>query len=335
MTAYTVAQCISWLVYLTGTGSRQLAKLLPVIYQEPVLVDDDELHEDADGNMLVKVELLGEETLMRFVNLTGGSRTPDGWEMPVNPTEALEWLMATHGEVFLVEEGEEEYYYVSPLLALRLGDGGGGQLNLYTEVVYRFMQLYYSGRDSEDKVWLAEYKQWKASHKAVLKSQMKGDGDSDKAGLVAKATRGKGVRSFKCGAWIGRVKDVHGTWHTFKPGFLYFSSESPMAKLGGKTAFPWRNPMTLISFLPIVIVGPKTAWCPNPTWETDRVILPDTKGYLHPLSISDKAGDVDGDGLQFGILEVLLNWAMQNWNIVTEYSGLAESLIEHFFDEVE
>ena len=197
------------------------------------------------------------------------------------------------------------------------------------------MQLYYSGLDAEDKIWLAEYKQWKASHKAVLKSQMKGDGDSDKAGLVAKATRGKGVRSFKCGAWIGRIKTVDGKFHNFKPGFLYFSSESPMAKLGGKTAFPWRNPMTLISFLPIVIVGPKTAWCPNPTWETEKVILPDTKGYLHPLSISDKAGDVDGDGLQFGILEVLLNWAMQNWEIVCQYNGLAESLVEHFFDEVE
>lgn len=334
--AYTVSQCISWLIYLTGFGSRKVAKLLPELYREPVFLKDEGQYitsQDEAGNTLFHVDFMGEEVPMQLFNLKEGERILEA--MPSDPTKAIEELMVQFGEVFLVEEvPEKEYFYVSPLLALKLGDGGGSQLNLYTEVVYRFLQLLHSHRTSDDKVWEDEYKQWKGAHNAVLKAQMKGDGDENKAGLVAKATRGKGVYSFKCGAWIGRTKDIHGEWHTFEPGYLYLSTENPQSKLQGKTAFPWRNPMTLVSFLPIVTVGPKTMWCPKPTWETNQRILPDTKGYLHPMSISDKAGDVDGDGLQFGVVEALLNWAMNNWHIVCQYNGLPESIIHHFMDEV-
>ena len=228
---------------------------------------------------------------------------------------------------------------MSPLLAQHLGAAPGGQLNLYAAVVYQLGMLLQSPYPPEDAVWGAEWKQWWASHQtAVLDCMIGGEiaREQAKAGLLAATSRGKGVYAAKIGGCTFSVEDVHGVRHTAQPGELYVSTSNPLAKLDSNTAIPWRNPMPFLDGLTIKAIGPSTKYCKKPSIEVEEGILPDSKIFAHPIQVSKTAGDTDGDGWQFLVIEKLLEWAMdpRNKAAIDAVPGLWEGLLE-FFLEVE
>ena len=350
MATYNAFQTLALCLHFTTAKYRKLADvLLEVATSKP---DTTSCIDDGEGNLVESlidweneegeldplnlIQFMWQGSFLgspgEFLCLNPMEMLPWEGQVPEDTTKALEWMQQEYGQVFLVKYDSGEWAWVSPLCALRLGDGGGGQLNLYAEVVYRLLNLITSPLDHSSQEWRQDYKQWCAAHKGVLKSQVKGGEKSpEKAGLVAKGARGKGAYSAKVGAWMGRIKDVNGEWHTFKPGAVYISTDSPFVDLAGKTAFLWRNPMIITQFLEIITVGPATESCPHPMWETTKKVLPSTKIFLHPLSISLTAGDVDGDSLQFGIIEELISTVCKQWDKLP--GDLKESLQEHFLED--
>jgi len=330
-----MAQTIAAMLYSTGHNARVLADLLPELILEPELVPSPEgnvqIRKD-DGDLMEVKAYLG-ETEAWYKILKEDFRLPQGAEVPDDPTKALKWMISTFGEAFILRLNGGKMMWISPLLGLRLGDGGGGQLNLYAEVVYRYVLLITSWRHHGDKLWQAEWKQWLASHRAVISQQLRGEETSEaKAGLVAKATRAKGAYSAKVGAWMARIPTVNEGKQNIKPGSVYVSTESPLARLQGHTVFLWRNPVLVPQFLDVKVVGQPTAACPEPCWETKKRLLPNTKVFLHPHDPSLTGGDVDGDGVQLVSLENLLRWTIKNWHVVESWPGLAEA-IQHYFLE--
>lgn len=358
MVNYTMSQTIAAMLYATGENSRIMANLLPELILEPELVPDaagksqkrwvewgvevrknnKEGDDSGDNIKVVNIQImevlayLGETEVWVKV-LDQGFRIPSNKGVPDDTTKALKWMVSNFGAAFIVPLDNGKLMWVSPLMGLRLGDGGGGQLNLYAEVAYRWLLLVSSWRHHDDKLWQAEWKQWLSSHRAVIRQQLRGEEASEaKAGLVAKATRAKGAYSAKVGAWMARIPTVNEGKQNIKPGSVYISSESPLARLQGHTVFLWRNPVLVPQFLDVKVVGQPTVTCPEPCWETKKRILPNSKVFLHPLDPSLTGGDVDGDGMQLVSLEELIRWAIRNWHVIEAWPGLAEA-IQHYFLE--
>ena len=341
---YTPAQCIASILYLTGYNARVMAKLLPELIKPPVIIE-----EDAEGKLLyAKDETTG---IPKFVAELGDSqdwyhvlspdyRIPQDVKVPADASQALKWASTYFGDAFIIlndgdSEGGSKQFWVSPLLGVKLGDGGGGQLNLYAEVVYRLLLLLQSWRPSTDKVWKAEWAQWKAAHAKVIRQQLRGEEASEQvSGLVAKAARATGAFTAKIGTWMARLLTKNVGKQTIKPGGIYVSTANPLSRLAGQTACIWRNPVLVLQWMEIIAIGPKSIHCPNPTWETEKDILPNTKIYLHPEDPSSTGGDVDGDGMQLCTVEWCLNWAIKNWHVIQTWPGLAESIVHHFLEEI-
>lgn len=337
MVAYTIAQTIGAILYMTGYNARVMASMLPELISDPVILTGDTgrplARKDEHGAIWLKCQLGQSKDWYRVI---GDSFRIKKGVVPNDPSDALKWAVTNLGEAFILQhqkEGRTQYTWVSPLLGVKLGDGTGGQLNLYSEVMYRYLLLAQSWRGTEDKVWAGEWAQWVAAHSKVLRSQLRGEETREAiSGLVAKATRAKGAYSAKVGAYSARIPTKKGK-KTISPGAIYVSTENPLARLAGHTAFMWRNPVLVLQFPEIISIGPATVHCQKPTWETEKPILPNTKVYLHPLDPSITGGDVDGDGMQFVSLQELLRWALRNWHVMEKWPGLQESIIHHFLEE--
>ena len=340
---YTPSQCIASILYLTGFNARVMANLLPELIKPPVVIE-----EDAQGNLQMKIdETTGIPKLVAELGdsqdwyhyLTPEYRIPQDVQVPADATQALKWASSYFGDAFIIEDSDSEggtkQFWVSPLLGVKLGDGGGGQLNLYAEVVYRLLLLLQSWRPETDKVWKAEWSQWKAAHAKVIRQQLRGEEASEQvSGLVAKATRATGAYAAKVGCWMARIPTLNAGKQNIKRGGLYFSTSNPNSRLAGQTSCEWRNPVLVLQWSEIIAIGPKTVHCPNPTWETEKDVLPNTKAYKHPKDMSLTGGDVDGDGIQWVKVEWCLNWAIKNWHVIETWPGLAESIAFHFLEEI-
>lgn len=325
-------QVLAKLLYATSHNDRVVAELVPMLWNVPA---PDEV-----------VDITWEGLNVFYPARPSSNQ---GWEcdrpdpnapFPSDPQAMFKHMQEQFGDCFVLckEDEGSEAIIVSPLLAQHLGAAPGGQLNLYAAVVYQLGMLLQSPYPPEDKVWGAEWKQWWASHStAVLDCMIGGEiaREQAKAGLLGATSRGKGVYAAKVGGTMFNVEKLDGTRHMAKPGELYVSTSSPLAKLDGKHVIPWRNPMPFLDCLTMVAVGPATDYCKHPTVELDEDILPDSKIFAHPFQVSKTAGDVDGDGWQLLCLEKLLGWATkpENQAAIDGVPGLREGLMEYFLDD--
>jgi hypothetical protein len=321
------------LLYATSHNERVIAELVPSLWETPTW---SEVQEDEEGCFWVDGDIP-----VLFPADPGQEDRILNSSIPVEPAEAFGWMQSQWGDVVAIATGgvdEGSILLVSPTLAKKLGTGEGGQLHLYAEVVYQLVQLLQSPTPADEDIFRTEWKQWCSSHSSAILDVMVGGEiarEQAKAGLLAKASRGKGVYSAKVGAWLFNVEDVEGNRHPTIPGELYVSSASPLAKLDGMTSIPWRNPMPFLDALTVKAVGPATKVCKKPSIETKEPILPEEKIFAHPFQISKTAGDVDGDGWQFLVLEKILGWACKPKNkaAIDAIPGLWEGLLEYFLED--
>jgi len=331
MAHQSIFQVMAKLLYATSHNDRLLAGLVPLLWEVPTMED---ISFDEEGGAW-----FGDFPVFFPAD---GDRIPVG-DLPVEPREAFTWATKAWGDVVGVgkttrDDKSCKILLLSPTLARHLGTAEGGQLNLYAAVVYQFLQLCQSPAEGDDPVWEGEWKQWFASHGRAVTDAMLGgeiEREQKKAGMLAKASRGRGVYSAKVGASLFNVEDIHGVRHLSKPGEIYVPSHSPLAVLDGMTVIPWRNPMPFLDFCLLKAVGPATGFCKNPTIHLEEQILPDSKMFAHPFQVSKTAGDVDGDGWQFFVIEKLLAWAQkaQNQKAIDAVPGLREGLMEYFFED--
>jgi len=346
MAHQTMFQVLAKLLLATSHRHRQVAHLVPMLWNCP----------QADEIVGSKWEAPTGEMLNvyypAFPSDEGGTwmyNRPNPGDLPVDPREMFSYMETNWGACFvLCKEGEgSQPIIVSPKLAKHLGTADGGQLNLYAAVVYQLGLLMQSPYPPEDKVWSGEWKQWWASHNTAIMEAMIGgeiSREQAKAGPVGDSLRAHaGVYAAKVGGCLFNLELADGSRFISKPGELYVSTASPLAKLDGKHVIPWRNPMPLMDCLKVVAIGPATTYCKAPSVELadyyfedeDDTILSDSKVFAHPFQISKTAGDTDGDGWQFLCLEKLLEWACKpaNQEAIDAIPGLREGLMEYFLDE--
>ena len=317
------------LLYATSGVARIAAGLVPRLWNvpEPSEVEGDTWLSPEGDNLNVFYP----------GHTTEFARIAEDDPLPVDPREMFEQMTERFGNCFVLCKQDEgsEAIIVSPWLANHLGTAPGGQLNLYAEVIYQLGLLLQSPFPPSEEVWGAEWRQWFASHKTSVAASMVGGEtprEQGNSGMLAATARARGVRSAKAGGAIFSLCDVHGVRHTAVPGEMYVSTSNPLSTLDGFNTIVWRNPIPCLNVLTVKAVGPATTFCPNPSIHVKSQILSDSKVYLHPVQISANAGDIDGDGLQFLVIEELVRWATkpQNKEAVRSVPGLLEGLKKFF-----
>jgi len=218
---------------------------------------------------------------------------------------------------------EDKYFLVSLKVARSLGYTPGGNLELYAQVVHQLL-LTLNMKDKTSELFGREMKQWMAAYNTTLKGILEGGETTKmqaKCGLYQKGTRAKGVCAAKMGSLV--MKGL-------KRGYLYVSEDSPFAAQRGQLIMWWRNPMPFLGLMKVAVVGSDPNTC--------DVVVPDTllgkalaknKVYTHPIDTSRTFGDIDGDGIQFCNVNMLLQWAIgAGREQVQKNPGLWNQMIE-------
>jgi hypothetical protein len=314
----TFGEIMSWALLATTHEARDVARMLPEMVTTP----------SKEG---VKLE----EVILPTIK---GVATPEAM------IQSLEAYFGKDKRLVTVSVADRPFY-LSPWLANKVGNLGGGEVQLYAETLCQLYPLLTVVEADRDVDWGKHLAQWSRGHRGALTTIIKGEVRSEtNAGFVKKALRGKGVYAAKIGAWSAKWKSepivtpdgsvVQAGYITrVMPECMYVSSDSPLARLSGKHIIRWRNPMVFLEMSRVVVVGDKTSYNTAPdVYTPGRKPLPTEKVFFHPLSVSKTAGDVDGDGIQFFCVEELVQWCLEHPTITQQYPRLWEGLLEHFVD---
>lgn len=251
--------------------------------------------------------------------------------------------MKKFNNINIVKAGDS-VFRISPWLANKIGNLGGGEIQLYAETLCQLYPLLTVPLTERTDEWKQHLGQWYRGHRGALEAILQGEIYSENnVGFVKKALRGKGVYTGKIGAWSAKWESakltlpnggVQESYLTMvQPGYMYISSNSPLTHLQGKHIIRWRNPMVFLEMSQVIVVGDKTERASAPdVYTPGRTPLPTEKVFFHPLSVSKTAGDVDGDGIQFFCVEELVDWCLKNHEVAKSYPGLWAGLMEHFVD---